>query len=129
MFRAMTQNYSMHPAPSMAYNPQSHCVIERVHQVVEDALRTFELEEVDLDETNPWEPFLVAAAFAIRSTFHTTLGATPAQLVFGRDMILPIRFQADWTAIQQRRQQKITGIIPEKTNKEFPTTIMWETRW
>jgi hypothetical protein len=39
--------------------------------------------------------------------YHTTLGATPAQLVFGRDVILPIRFKADWAAIQERRQQQI----------------------
>ncbi len=84
VFHEMVQNYGMRPARSTAYNPQSHGVIERVHQVVEDALRTFELEEVDLDDTNPWEPFLVAAAYAIRSTFHTTLGASPAHLVFGK---------------------------------------------
>jgi len=107
VFHEMIQNYGMRPARSTAYNPQSHGVIERVHQVVEDALRTFELEEADLDEINPWEPFLAAAAYAIRSTFHTTLQATPAQLVFGRDMILPIRFNANWTAIQQRRQTEM----------------------
>jgi len=67
-----------------------------VHQVLGDALRTFELEEQDLDETDPWTPFLAATAFAIRSTCHTTLGTTPAQLVFQRDMILPMKFQADW---------------------------------
>ena len=107
MFQEMIKNYRMDLARSTAYNPQSHGVIERVHQVLEDALRTFELEEVDLDEANPWEPFLIAAAFAIRSTFHTVLGATPAQLVYGRDMILPIRFQADWAAIQQWRQAEM----------------------
>ena len=29
------------------------------------------------------------------------------QLVFGRDMILPIQFKADWTRIAQRKQQSI----------------------
>jgi hypothetical protein len=65
VFHEMVQNYGMKPARSTAYNPQSHGVIERVHQVVEEALRTFKLEEVDLEELNPWEPFLVAAAYAI----------------------------------------------------------------
>jgi transposase InsO family protein len=120
VFNAMVHNYGMRKATSTAYNPQSHGMIERVHQVVEDALRTFELEEVDLDENNPWEPFLVAAAFAIRSTFHTTLGATPAQLVYGRDMILPVRFQADWTAIQQRRQKEINRNNIRENSKRIP---------
>jgi hypothetical protein len=33
---------------------------------------------------------------AIRSTYHTTLQATPCQLVFGRDMIHNIAFRANW---------------------------------
>jgi hypothetical protein len=54
-------------------------------------LRIFELEEQLLDEQNPWSRFLSAAAFSIRSTYHTTLEATPGQLVFGRDMVLPVK--------------------------------------
>ena len=78
-----------------------------MHQVLTDALRTFELKERELNEKDPWTPFLQAACFAIRSTYHTTLGATPAQLVFGRDMLLPIQFKADWAAIKARREQEI----------------------
>jgi hypothetical protein len=36
------------------------------------------------------------------------LKATPGQLVFGRDMVLPINFVADWAAIEQQRQKEIT---------------------
>jgi hypothetical protein len=38
---------------------------------------------------------------AIRSTYHTTLQATPFQLVFGRDMIDNIAFRANWDHIQK----------------------------
>jgi len=48
-------------------------------KVLGNALRNFELEEHELDETHPWDEFLTAAAFAIRSTHHTTLQASPAQ--------------------------------------------------
>ena len=48
-----------------------------------------------------------SVAFAIRATYHTTLQATPAQLVFGRDMILPIVVQANWHRIKQKRQEEI----------------------
>jgi hypothetical protein len=60
-----------------------------------------------MDEKDPWGPFLSSAAYAIRSTFHTTLKATPGQLVFGRDMVLPIQFMADWGAIEQQRQKEM----------------------
>jgi hypothetical protein len=49
-----------------------------------------------LDEKDPWGPFLSSDAYAIRSTFHTTLIATPGQLVFGIDTALPITFMVDW---------------------------------
>ena len=121
-FKEMIKNYGLKTAQSTPYNPQSNGIIERVHQVLGDALRTFELEEQDLDETDPWTPFLAATAFAIRSTYHTTLGATPAQLVFQRDMILPIKFQADWMRIQQRRQKEINRNNAKENKRRIPHT-------
>jgi hypothetical protein len=50
---------------------------------------------------------LASVAYPIRSIFHTTLKATPGQLVFGRDMVLPIKFMADWWAIEQQRQNEM----------------------
>ena len=106
-FSDLVENYGMTKKPSTAYNPQSNGVIERVHQVLGNALRTFELEERELDTHNPWDEFLTSAAYAIRSTHHTTLQASPAQLVYGRDMLLPVKFVADWTRIQQQKQMSI----------------------
>ena len=90
MFDKMLKSYGCKHKPTTKYNPQSNGIIERVHLVLTDILRTFEMEERELDEHEPFTEFLSSAAFAIRSTFHTTLGATTGQLVFGRDMILPI---------------------------------------
>jgi hypothetical protein len=113
VFDDMRQNYGMGKAQSTPYNPQANGVIERVHQVLNNCLKTFELENRELDAVDPWTPFLSASAFAIRSTIHTTLGATPAQLVFGRDMLLPMTFEADWAMIRQRRQTEA-----EKNNRK-----------
>ena len=85
-----------------------------------DILRTFELEEGVLDATEPWRRFLSAAAFAIRSTFHTTLEATPAQLVFGRDMFLPIKFNTDWAELRLRRQKQINKDNERENSKRVP---------
>ena len=120
VFAETIKNYGLTAKVTTAYNPQSNGIIERVHQVITDALRTFELEERNLNEKDPWTPFLQAACFAIRSTYHTTLGATPAQLVFGRDMILPIKFQADWAAIQQRRLQESLRNNKHENEKRIP---------
>lgn len=107
VFEQMRCNYGLAKKTSLEYNPQSNGIIERVHQVLGDMLRTFELEERELDEDDPWGEFLSAAGFAIRSTYHTTLESTPSQLVFGRDIILPIKFEADWARIRRNRQKEI----------------------
>jgi len=92
---------------SSPYNPQPNGIIERIHQVINDMLRTFELEEQQLDPQEPWSRILSAVAFVVRSTYHTTLEATPAQLIFGRDMLLPVKFQADWAQIKMKGQAAI----------------------
>ena len=107
VFGQMTKNYGLKTKTGTSYNPQSNGVIERVHQVLGDMLRTFELEERDLDTKDPFGSFLSAAAYAIRSTYHTVLEASPAELVFGRHMLLPVKFNADWQAIQAKRQKRM----------------------
>jgi hypothetical protein len=49
---------------------------------INDSLRTAEIDGREKDEKDPWGPFLSSDAYAIRSTFHTTLKATPGQFVF-----------------------------------------------
>jgi hypothetical protein len=86
-----------------------------MHQVMgNNMLRAFELEERELDPDDPWEKILQACAFAIRSTFHTTLQASSGQLVFGRDMIHDIRFQANWDRIKNNKQKILKALIKEK---------------
>jgi transposase InsO family protein len=41
----MRKNYGMKKRVTTAYNPQANGIIERVHLVLADALRTFELQE------------------------------------------------------------------------------------
>ena len=55
----------------------------------------------------PWSGILAATMFAVRATYHTTLQASPMQLVFGRDAILNIKHVADWEHIRQRKQLRI----------------------
>ena len=70
-------------------------------------IRTFELEEYYLEEEDPWKGILAATAFAIRATIHTTLKKTPAQLIFGRDMLINMQHIANWEYIKKRKQDLI----------------------
>jgi transposase InsO family protein len=99
VFEELVNKYGIKKKNSTPFNPQSNGIIERVHLTLNDSLRTSEIDGREMDEKDPWGPFLASAAYAIRSTFHTTLKATPGKLVFGRDMVLPIKFMADWGKI------------------------------
>ena len=71
-------------------NPQLNYIyiFKRIRQVKANPVRTLNLQNNYLDKDDPWSGFLTAAAFVVRSMYHTTLQATPVQLVFGLDMIL-----------------------------------------
>jgi hypothetical protein len=103
----MSVDYGIKLKPTTVRNPQANAILERVHQTLGNLIRTFELQDKYIDEDDPWAGILSAVAFALRSTYHTTLKASPGQLVFGRDMILNIKHIANWKAIQDRKQQMI----------------------
>ena len=69
--------------------------------VVHVRLVMFDLEgtQIDEDEVDPFYEYLTAVSYTIRSSYH--------QLVFGRDMFLPVSTDIDWNAIRANKQTKI----------------------
>ena len=63
-FEETLDNYGCERKVTTPFNPQGNSVVERTHQVIGDALQTFELEERDLDEDDPFGPFLAAVSWA-----------------------------------------------------------------
>jgi len=58
--------------------------------------------------------------FAMRATYHTTMQATPTQLVFGRDHLLNTKFEADWAYIRDRKQRIIRQNNINENSKRIP---------
>ena len=77
-------------------NPQVNAIMERVHQIIGNIIHTFNIQQMDLDNENPWEGNFSSIVFAIRSTVHTTMQHTSSQLVFFREAILNINQKANW---------------------------------
>ena len=102
-FKPLLETYDIKAKRISVKNPKANSVLERIHQVVGDMLRSKDLENYDFQNENPWADILSSVAWAIRSTVHTTLDATPGQLVFGRDMIFQDTFKANWQAIHARK--------------------------
>ena len=123
--KMITKDYGIKKKPISTRNPQANAIVERVHQTVGNMIRTFELYDNDkLDDNDPWSGILTAVMAAVRSTYSTTTQAAPMQLVFGRDAVMNIPFQADWDYIRQRKQH----VIHENNKKENAKRKMHEYR-
>ena len=94
-------DYSLKCKPITTRNPQSNAIIERIHQTIGNIIRTFDVQS--MDEIDAWAGILAATMFAVRATYHTTLQASPMQLVFGREAILNVKHVTNWEHIQQRK--------------------------
>ena len=81
--------------------------MERVHGTLNTMLRTENLDEKDLDKYDPFGEICSNLCWAIRSSYHTTLKATPGQLIFGRDMVLDVEHISDLFSLRKQKQIKI----------------------
>jgi transposase InsO family protein len=87
-------------------NPQANSILERTHKTLHAMLSTGQIGE-GMDSRDKWDIILAAVGFRMKSNVHSTMKATPMQLVFGRDAIHNVRFIADWQWITAQRQRVI----------------------
>ena len=79
-------------------------------------LRTSEIDMAETITEQDVSDFLDNASWAIRSTYHTVLKASPGAAIFGRDMLFDIPFIADWRKIGEYRQIQ-TDLNTARENK------------
>jgi hypothetical protein len=79
-------------------------------------LRTSKLDMAKLVKASDIDIFLSDAAWAVCSTYHAVLKASPGAAIFGRDMPFDILFIADWQKIGEHRQQ-LTDLNNDRENK------------
>jgi hypothetical protein len=86
-------------------------------------LDSFDVEgKDDLDIDLGFQGILSAIRGAMRAVVHTTTRATPSQLVFGRDALLNVSFEADWQYIKERKQKLIVQNNKKENAKRTPYT-------
>jgi len=116
--KMVQEDYGIKTKPITTRNPQANSMVERVHQTIANIIRT--VSQNDLDELDPWSGVLAATMFALRATHHTTLQASPMQLVFGRDAILNLKFSANWQLIKENKQKLIHKNNQNENSKRIP---------
>ena len=73
-----------------------------------DTAKTVKASDIDV--------FLSDAAWAVCSTYHTVLKASPGAAIFGGDMLFDILFIADWQKIGEYRQ-RLTDLSNARENE------------
>ena len=105
-FETLCETYGLTRKPTSVMNPQANAILERMHQTIMGILRTAEIDMADTISEDDIADFLTNAAWAVRSTYHTVLKASPGAAIFGRDMLFDIPFIADWNTIGEYRQRQ-----------------------
>ena len=66
-----------------AYHPQANGLVEQLNGTIKTALRKIIKEETE------WDEYLSSVLFAIRTHRISSIGQSPAQIEFGRDLRMP----------------------------------------
>jgi hypothetical protein len=81
-------------------------------------LRTSKLDMAETISPDDVDVFLDNAAWAIHSTYHTVLKASPGAAILGWDMLFNILFIADWNKIGDYRQRQTNLNTARKNSKQ-----------
>jgi hypothetical protein len=88
----------------MVKNPQVNATLEHVHQVHGQMLCIAEIDVAKSVTPDDVNVFLDNATWAICSTYHTVLKASPGAAIFGQDILFNILFVADWHKLGEYKQ-------------------------
>jgi hypothetical protein len=116
-FETLCNSYGKKRKPTTIKNPQANAICERVHQVLRTMMRASELDMADSVDPADIDIFIDNAAWAICSTYHTVLKASPGAAIFVRDMLVNIPFVADWKQIGDYRQNQTDRSNKRENNK------------
>ncbi len=105
--------------PTTIKNPQANAICEQVYQVLGTMMCTSELDMADSVDPADIDTFIDNAAWAICSTYHTVLKASPGAAIFGQDMLFDILFVADWKKIRDYRQNQTDRSNKHENNKRI----------
>jgi len=82
-FEHLCDSYGIKRKPTTVRNPQANAILERVHQVIGQMLCTAEIDMAKSVVPDEVDVFIDNTTWAIRSTYHMVLKASPGAAIFG----------------------------------------------
>ncbi|RVW80032.1 hypothetical protein CK203_055825 [Vitis vinifera] len=103
--RYLFQKYGIRHHRSSAYRPHTNGAVEATNKNIKRILRKM------VETSRDWSEKLLFALWAYRTSFRTSIGATPYSLVYGMEVVLPVEtemgslrvaleqqiFETEWT--------------------------------
>jgi hypothetical protein len=117
-FEYLCKTYGIKRKPTTVKNPQANAFLECLHQVLGQMLRNSELDMAKTITPDDIDVFLDNTAWAICSTYHTVLKASPDVAIFGPNMLFDIPFIANWNKIGDYRQRQTDLSTAHKNSKQ-----------
>jgi hypothetical protein len=117
-FQSLCDSFGRKHKPTSVKNPQANAILERIHQTLANMMHTAELDMADTADLGDVADFLNDTAWAVCSTYHKVLKASPGAAIFGRD----IPFLADWNKVGDYRQRR----TDRNTARENKTCVEWD---
>jgi hypothetical protein len=136
-FQTLSKYCHIRDVCTTAKNPQSNAVCERMHQTVGNVLRRLlhgnPLQSI-ANAAQCVDEALSIAMHAMQAGVHSTLGSSPGNLVFNRDMFLKNPLIADWHAITQRQEHLIHEHLMRENQKRrgydyAPQQMVLKKKW
>ncbi len=106
-FEPLLRDFSIKPKSTSIKNPQSNSPIERLHQVLKNMFTTKDMVHQTFDWIDPFGETLASVAWAVRASYNTATKTTPAQLVFGRDMIFNLKSLINWKNLSVEKKKLV----------------------
>jgi hypothetical protein len=82
-FRSLCNTYGVKHKPTSVKNPQVNAILEHIHAVIGNMLFTSKLNMAEMVKPSDIGVFLSDSAWAVCSTHHTVLKASPGAAIFG----------------------------------------------
>jgi hypothetical protein len=83
----LLNSYGVIAKPTTIKNLQTNAFVKRIHQDIGDSIQN--------------------VAHGLQGTYHSSLAASPGQIIFGHDMIINGVYLANWKGFQPRRQKDL----------------------
>ncbi|KAH9092060.1 hypothetical protein Ae201684P_011598 [Aphanomyces euteiches] len=101
-FAELLESYGVKSVPTTSKNPQANGIIERIHLVIGDKMRTQEIKDFD-----QWETFCAALINALRSTTSSMLNTSPGAAVFRRNMLFDLSHVTNWIEVHKKKVRQV----------------------